>query len=103
MTLYEREVEVSSGTLLAEDLIPAFLDALKIVNPRKYQTFITWPDQLLERMPPEGDFWWTSEEAMEILHELFDALAESAPEGYCFGSLEGDGSCFGFWKEEEDL
>lgn len=101
MEINLKDVEVSSGTLLAEDLIPAFLNALKNLNYKEYQSFIAWPYQLLERMPPKGDSWWESEEAMDILNDLFDTLNNNAPEGYYFGTLEGDGAAFGFWKEED--
>tara|TARA_Y100000310_G_scaffold343680_1_gene452443 strand:- start:1457 stop:1825 length:369 start_codon:yes stop_codon:yes gene_type:complete len=36
------------------------------------------------------------------LEDLFDLLDEFAPPGYHFGAHEGDGSDFGFWKDEEE-
>jgi len=47
----------------------------------------------------EGDDseWWDSEDAHWYLEGLFDALNDLAPEGYYFGSHEGNGSDYGFW------
>ncbi len=43
------------------------------------------------------------EEASYIFNEsVFDFFNEIVPEGYYFSSHEGDGSLFGFWKEEEE-
>lgn len=42
------------------------------------------------------------EEAEYIWNEdVFDCLNGIAPEGYYFGSSEGDGACIGFFKWEE--
>jgi hypothetical protein len=37
-----------------------------------------------------------------VNEDLFDALNEAAPAGYYFSSQEGDGACFGFWKDGDD-
>ncbi len=46
-----------------------------------------------------------SEYADLLWHEdVFDYFNDICPEGFCFGSCEGDGACFGFWQySEEDL
>lgn len=98
---------VSEATLRSQDLLPKMLDALKEVAPEAHQQlmvpacgFAAVPAHALEDEDAE---WWDSEECSWLLNEtLFDALNEHAPEGYCFGSHEGDGACFGFWKIEED-
>lgn len=85
---------VSSGTLNPRDLIPAFVDVLKYLRPRKnielamqYSRWVREPD---------------SELASEYLMALIEALEEAAPEGYYFGAIEGDGSDFGFWEVDAD-
>lgn len=90
---------ISHGTLRPQDLIPAFLDALRTLNPAAYDQLMFGsghpliPSYALE---DEDADWWT-EDAQWILDDLTDRLAESAPEGHYFGALEGDGSDFGFW------
>jgi len=37
-----------------------------------------------------------------VLEEVREKLEESAPEGTYFGTLEGDGTDFGFWPLESD-
>jgi hypothetical protein len=42
------------------------------------------------------------EELGDFLYdELYPALEEIAPEGYYFGSHDGDGSDFGYWAVDE--
>jgi hypothetical protein len=78
---------VSSGTLVTEELVDAFLDALDYLNP----------DYAKEL---RSDYDNYAPDALdEFLHEkLFEALDECAPEGYYFGAHEGDGADFGFWE-----
>jgi hypothetical protein len=41
--------------------------------------------------------------AQEVLLDLKDELARLAePHGFYFGTLEGDGSDFGFWRMETE-
>lgn len=37
-----------------------------------------------------------------IFEEICDYLNEIAPEGAHFGTQEGDGACYGFWKDEDE-
>ena len=100
-------VTVSNATLRAQDLLPKFLDALKVLAPEAHQQmtmpgagFSAVPDHALE---DENAEWWSSEDCAYLLNEvLFDALSENCPEGYYFGAHEGDGACFGFWPHEEE-
>ena len=100
-------VTVSTATLRSQDLLPKFLDALRVLAPEAHQQ-LTMPGAGFSAVPShaledEDDEWWDSEDCAWLLNEiLFDALNEHAPEGHYFGSHEGDGACFGFWKHEED-
>ena len=42
------------------------------------------------------------EQASYLLDDAFDILGSLSPEGYYFGSHEGDGACFGWWKYQEE-
>lgn len=44
--------------------------------------------------------WWNSEDATILLDSLFDTLDLYAPDGYYFGAHPGDGSDYGFWKND---
>lgn len=50
-----------------------------------------------EPLDPEDDAL-----QMSIFEEICDYLDEIAPEGAHFGTQEGDGACYGFWKNEAE-
>jgi len=92
---------VIHGTMREEDLIPAFLDELERLDPKRASSY--WdeiPEEALE--DPEND-WWDSDEASWMLEELFDVLNEFAPPYVYFGANEGDGSDYGFWIDRYAL
>jgi hypothetical protein len=91
--------EVSSGTLRAQDLLPKFLDLADVVAPGR-RINLRADEHALE---DESHSWWDSDDCASLLNEeLPDLLNEHAPEGFCFGSHEGDGACFGFWSFQDD-
>lgn len=95
---------VIEGTLRPQDLIPAFLDALREANPDGYAQLVIAPfGPVPSYVMDEGDSsgWWDSEDASALIESLTEALDESAPEGYYFGAHPGDGSDFGFWRIED--
>ncbi len=86
---------VSSGTLRSEDLYEPFLSLLQTMEPESYlvRGEATIYPTLSDAESAEPDFDW--------IGELVEALNYAAPEGYYFGSTEGDGACFGFWETDE--
>jgi hypothetical protein len=89
---------VSCGTLRTQDLVTTFLEIIR--NTEEF-------DRLAHEIPARAwrdvnAEYWDSEDAHFLLSELFDLLNEFAPPGYYFGSLEGDGADFGFWREYEE-
>lgn len=93
---------ISSGTLRPQDILNRLLDTLQVINPEGYEQtvnpgtgFSIVPDFALE---DETNEWWDSEEALELVDILSDALNEAAPEGFHFAVSDEDSSCFGFWK-----
>lgn len=83
-----REGSISTGTLKPEDLIARFHDWIAencVQKPKVYWDVTCDPDA----------------EEDELLAELFDFLERTAGyHGFRFGAHEGDGSDFGFWKDE---
>lgn len=91
---------VIHATLRPQDLIPAFLNVLK--DTPEYEQLVAnnavFPSYAQEDDDSE---WWNSEDCAILNEELFNVLNQYAPEGYYFGSHQGDGSDFGYWKEED--
>lgn len=82
------EGSISTGTLKTEDLIVRFCDWIAsncVQKPKVYWDVYCDPDA----------------EPEELLNELFEFLETLAGHhGFRFGAHEGDGSDFGFWKDE---
>lgn len=99
---------ISTDTLRPQDLIPAFLDAVRKYAPEHYAAMTVAPfGPIPSYVQDEGDEspWWASDEAADTLWRLQDVLEDHAPEGYYFGAQDGDGACFGFWPhgpEDDD-
>src|SRR5690606_15513977 len=92
---------VIHGTLREEDLVPAFLEELKTLDPdRAASYFERIPAEALE---DEDHIWWQTGEALWMVEELFDVLNEYAPPYVYFGANEGDGSDYGFWIDRTAL
>ncbi len=94
---------ISHGTLRTQDLLRAFSAELARLKPFSCFALLQEADgtaALLDGEPVNADY----EAAAEILIELEDELNEIATrEGnFYFGTLEGDGSDFGFWQCEEE-
>ena len=87
---------LSEGTLVPEDLLDVFVGF--IVDEAQEGQALS--DELLDDYHEESLFSW--ENYSWALEECYDILNELAPEGYYFGTMEGDGACFGFFKEEQD-
>jgi len=99
------EGSISWGTLRTYDLISAFSGELERLDPEKYYEVMT--DDGADIIPEDAQGndrhpYWDSEDASYLLEDLFESLSELAPEGYFFGSTEGDGSDFGFWERCSD-
>jgi hypothetical protein len=87
--------EVSWGTLDTGHLIARFSRLLHRISPSH-----SLVGEFLDY--ESGVMVLDNEERVDFLQELCDVLDSHAPDGAYFGSLEGDGSCFGFWPVRED-
>lgn len=111
---------ISHGTLRNEDLISAFESELQYLDSSESSPLAAiiarYRDGSGDAMPSEDDNpvaweeWYETESASEYINDLADALNDMAPVFCYFGSLEGDGSDFGFWpmdikevKDDEDV
>lgn len=92
---------VSHGTLHPADLAEAMYSAVNAyAEPNAELT--AWNKEILESVPEEAwedrnHQYWDSEEAQWILEDMAGALDSICPEGYYFGSTEGDASDFAIW------
>lgn len=113
---------VSHATMRDEDLIPCFLSALQDIlasitgmiaghigdNPEALP-ILRATHAMVDRTTAYVAEWlehspeWESDEADEILSELFDQLEEFAPTGFYFGAHPGDGIDYGYWESEEAI
>ena len=100
------EGTVPRGTLRPYDLFHAFADALSVVHPEAYQQamFPACGFHLVrgDVVDDENHPWWKTDDALDVVDMLSEALNEAAPKGYYFGAHPGDRSDLGFWKEESD-
>ena len=107
MTTQTSKVNIGTlihGTLRSEDLLPAFSAELSHLSDGQHP-LITEIEQ----------FDWYSEDirldiddsqqeiASDLVNDLMDALNEYAPAHVYFGTLEGDGSDFGFWPDADSF
>lgn len=99
---------ISHGTLREEDLLETFANELEYQvqyhsnapcgsENEGYMTLI-WNARELDLENEEQQAT-----ASDLITELMDALNEFAPPYCYFGSLEGDGSDFGYWPDMNQL
>jgi hypothetical protein len=99
-----KNASISHGTMRPQDLIPAFLGALESIDPDGYEQVMLAPfGVILAYVMDEGEAspWWDSEDAADVVAQLFDTLDAAAPEGFYFGAHPGDGCDYGFWEIED--
>lgn len=79
---------ISHGTMRLEDLIPAFVESLRDVDPESIPV-LEYDSKSI------NDSYW--DDADGVLEDLFDALNEYCPPYCYFGAHDGDGSDYGVW------
>ena len=120
------EGTIIEGTLRPEDLLPAFFSALKEIAPATAKVRLegTYSEELQhaingtleeylagssDKTVKAGENWEVRVDTNQDRHEyvawaieaISDDLDANAPDGFYFGTLEGDASDFGFWRLEE--
>jgi len=106
---------ISTGTLRQQDLLSAFAQKLSSLESTRFYAEVG-PDSLelyhgseLVRQAPamlnalDNTTAVSNPYVAEYLDWLTDALQEYCPPFIYFGTLEGDGSDFGFWPDMDSL
>ena len=101
---------ISHGTLRTQDLLPVFLETFMALGGNvpadlecgSYIEYLNWPNPETTACD-EDDKFWASEDAMWDMEALTDGLNNLCPPFVYFGTLEGDGSDFGFWPDMDSL
>ena len=101
---------ISHGTLRTQDLLPVFLETFMALGGNvpadlecgSYIEYLNWPNPATTACD-EDDKFWDSEDAMWDMEALMDGLNNLCPPFVYFGTLEGDGSDFGFWPDRDAI
>ena len=101
---------ISHGTLRTQDLLPVFLETFMALGGNvpadlecgSYIEYLNWPNPETTACD-EDDKFWDSEDAMWDMEALTDGLNNLCPPFVYFGTLEGDGSDFGFWPDRDAI
>jgi hypothetical protein len=90
---------ISNGTLRAEDLIPAMLDALEPLRLTRAER------NIIQRARIQHDYLEQDREAEldESLTDLYTIADDHCPD-YCYcGATEGDGAEIGVWPNHDSI
>lgn len=97
------EGTVIHGTGLTSDLIDAFTGELEAKAPEMAQRARLVFSSVYKALDEDQDgvnYGAYSEDAGDLLLELLDCLDVIAPSGFYFGTHPGDGSDYGWWRQE---
>lgn len=93
------EGAISNGTLRTQDLLRTFADEIERIHPFNTSAFVAECREAADALDAET---LTEHDAALVLSEAFSRLEDYAPDDMYFGTLEGDGACFGFWAFHEN-
>lgn len=92
---------ISEGTLRPSDLFESFMDAcnsIQLTKAERKETRDIYAESLAG-----GDDYWESEACSDAVNALQTILESHCPDYSYFGTLEGDGACFGVWASIDQL
>lgn len=110
MTYTSEKINIGTvihGTLRNEDLLPAFTQELTYLSDAQHPLIeeinnFKWYSEYSEGIRLDIDDS-QQEYASDWVNDLMDALNEYAPPHTYFGTIEGDGSDFGFWLDGDSF
>lgn len=93
---------ISHGTLRHQDLLRTFADELDYLGWSNRHALCIEARESADKLDAETVSAADTDEAANVLEGLMEALDRACPPGVYFGTLEGDGSDFGFWQIEDE-
>lgn len=97
------EGTVSHGTLRTQDLLRSFADQLESLLPFNGRRLVQEARDAADAIDANPDAQVANMTGSDILSDLIDELDTIAGrDGFYFGTTEGYGSDFGFWKIETE-
>lgn len=97
------EGTVSHGTLRTQDLLRTFASELERYMPFNGAKLASEAREAADAIDANPDGQVADMTGADILSELIEQLDTIAGrEGFYFGTLEGDGADFGFWRIESE-
>jgi hypothetical protein len=97
---------ISEGTLIPEDLIPAYisvLEDLRLSREERKTLNAVRRDWNNAECNQDGPGTFDDDDLPNLLEDLIILLESHVPDYAYFGSLEGDGACFGIWPSIDQL
>ncbi len=95
---------ISEGTLRTEDLIEACIPYLEEAGESDYADLLRAYLYVARDVDYHEALYEPFQEHLSMIlnEEIFPKMEDIAPEGTYFGTMEGDGACFGFWRIQEE-
>lgn len=91
---------ISGGTLKADRVLPEVLSLLERIAPAAAAKFREENREVVEAGFDRHKLTEDLNRVDWAWENLFDLVNDNLPEGYYFGTAEGDGACFGVWEVE---
>lgn len=93
-------IEISHGTLRNQDLVRSMYHA---INNYGDQNHIDKMQKCFEEL--DVPWGYCDEDETELTNDIIECLSniceDMSPQNYYFGTCEGDGSAFGWWRIED--
>jgi hypothetical protein len=92
---------ISEGTDRLQDLAPAYLELLGDIDPMLINT--DWWHQMAKEVAMIVATDGCTDNADLVVERIVEEIDERLPEGFWFGSHEGDGALIGVWAVDAEV